>query len=86
VHVDLRHLHREGADHAVGGRQRCEVAHQAHVGGGAAHVVGDEVAHAGGAADAYSTLMGRLLQVNRLNRAADGAQEGSRAASSIVLP
>jgi hypothetical protein len=41
---------------------------------------------AGGASDAYITLMGRLLQVNRFNRAADGTPGGSRAASSIVLP
>jgi hypothetical protein len=41
---------------------------------------------AGGGSDAYISLMGRLLQVNRFNRAADGAPEGSRAASSIVLP
>jgi hypothetical protein len=43
-------------------------------------------ANAGGASDAYITLMGRLLQVNRFNRAADGTPEGSRAARSIVLP
>ena len=43
-------------------------------------------AHADGVSDAYLTLIGRLLQVNRVKRAADGASEGSSAASSIVLP
>jgi hypothetical protein len=46
--------------------------------------------HAGGAADAYLTLIGRLLQVSRLNSAAGRTDErtGGRpgAASSIVLP
>ena len=42
---------------------------------------------AGGATDSYLTLIGRLLQVNRLNKAADGPHEGGGgAASSIVLP
>ena len=50
VHVDLRHLHGKRADHAVRGGQRREIAHQADVGGRAAHVVGDQVAHAGDAA------------------------------------
>ncbi len=37
-------------DHGVGGHQRLEIPHEAHVGGGAAHVVGDEVADARGRA------------------------------------
>ena len=41
---------------------------------------------ADGATDAYLTLMGRLLQVNRMNRAADGPHEHGSAAGSIVLP
>jgi hypothetical protein len=46
----------------------------------------DTRTQAGGVADAYITLIGRLLQVNRLSRTADGTPDGSRAASSIVLP
>lgn len=42
-------------------------------------------AHADGAADAYLTLMGRLLQVNRSSRV-EGPHERGAAASSIVLP
>ena len=49
--------------------------------------------HADGAANAYLTLMGRLLQVDRLNRAAGGRSgnaeertEERKSASSIVLP
>src|SRR5688572_21502080 len=46
--------------------------------------------HADGGADAYLALMGRLLQVNRLNRAAGRVEEGTEdrksAARSIVLP
>jgi hypothetical protein len=41
--------------------------------------------HSGGASDAYLTLMGRLLQVNRINRSGDAAA-GEPAAPSIVLP
>ena len=49
--------------------------------------------HTDGAANAYLTLMGRLLQVDRLNRAAGGRSGGleerteeRKSASSIVLP
>jgi len=47
--------------------------------------------HAEGAANAYLTVMGRLLQVNRLNRAGAGRAEERNdepkgAAGSIVLP
>lgn len=42
--------------------------------------------HADGASNAYLTLMGRLLQVNRLNRTTDGAEARTGAAGSIVLP
>ena len=46
--------------------------------------------HAGGAVDAYLTLIGRLLQVSRLNSAAGRTDERTAgrpgAASSIVLP
>ncbi len=51
VHVELGNLDGESAEHAVGRRQRREIADQADVGRGAAHVVGDEVPHAGGGAD-----------------------------------
>jgi hypothetical protein len=45
--------------------------------------------HADGAANAYLTVIGRLLQVNRLNRAAARVEERAeerKSASSIVLP
>ncbi len=51
VHVELRDLDGKSAEHAVGRRQRREITHQADVGRGAAHVVGDEVPHAGDLAD-----------------------------------
>jgi hypothetical protein len=42
--------------------------------------------HAGGAGDTYLSLMGRLLQVNRLNQAAGGESRTEHPAPSIVLP
>jgi hypothetical protein len=39
-----------------------------------------------GADTAYLALMGRLLHVNRLNRAADGGTQNESTASPIVLP